>query len=161
MDAPDVLIRYPTREDVLCLAATMRDEDQAEVLAASGHTPLQAVEESLAVSTRAVAIHLGGKVACLAGVAPREVGNTLLTSETVGVVWLLTSAVVDKRPRAFFALSRQFLASFQHDFSLLVQFVDARYLKALRYLNALGFEIHPAQPYGVEGLPFHPVTKRR
>ena len=43
---------------------------------------------------------------------------------------------------------------------VLINYTDARYTKALRWLRWLGFHMHEAVPYGVNGELFHPMTLR-
>lgn len=157
----DIRIRYPTREDVETLGRNMRAADAAEVLASGGFTPLEAVEISLGQSTQALAIHIGGELACIAGVAALPFSGTVLTAEPTGAVWLLTTPVVEERPKTFYGLSRRFVGAFLSLYPTLVQYVDARHTKALSYLEHLGFDIFDAVPFGVSQLPFHLVIKHR
>lgn len=45
-------------------------------------------------------------------------------------------------------------------FALLTNYVDARNAVSIRWLRWLGFEIEPAAPFGIHGLPFHRFSMR-
>ena len=46
------------------------------------------------------------------------------------------------------------------DYSLLINFVDARHGVAIRWLKWLGFKVFPAKPFGPDKLPFHRFEMR-
>ncbi len=161
--APDVRMRWPTEADVAELAANMRPSDAEEVLASGGFTPLEAVEVSVRGSSHAATLLIDGRVACIFGVAPLTGGEpeTALGRPLVGSVWLLSTGVVDAYPKVFLSLSKRVLPQLLDIYPCLFQAVDARYTRALQWLERIGFEIQDPLPYGHAGLPFHPVMLRR
>jgi len=149
---PSAVEVLPARpEHALALAPVLRPADRAEVRASDGLSPLAALELSLRLSDEAYVGLLGGEVAALFGVRRASlVGRQ-------GIPWLLTGAAVERHPKAFVKSSRSVLDVWRGDYARLSNWVDARHDQALRWLARLGFTIHPARPYGVLGLPFHPV----
>lgn len=153
------MIRKATYADAVQLATTMRPADAAECRASGGYTPLEALHESMRVSDFVHALELGDQVAALWGVAP--VGGTLVTGPAVGVLWALTSTAVDRHRKSFAATSSRVILGLQQLYPVLTNMVDARYTDALRWARWLGFEVHPARPFGFEQRLFHPIVLRR
>lgn len=105
----------------------------------------------LAITPDALSLYApNGRLLCILGTAPY--GGLLTTS---GVPWLLGTNAVRRFPKALMQVSRAYLADVRERYSMLFNYVDARNTESLRYLKALGFEFDPAQPYGVNGEPFH------
>lgn len=137
------------------LAPRLREEDAAEILASGGFTPLEALLDALAISTEAYAVSMRGELALMFGIVP----GSFLSGEVYP--WALTSAVVERFPRAFLRGSREVVGCWLERYPLLVQEVDARYRAALRWARAIGFDVAPAAPFGLAGRPFHRITARR
>jgi hypothetical protein len=133
------------------LAASMRAADAAEVMAASGFTPEQALLDSLKVSRWAFAVYADGEILAVWGV--REM-------ESVAVAWMLTGTAVERHRRAFWRTSKATIAVLRQHYAVIVNAVDARYAQALRWAARLGFEIDLPVPFGVAGLPFCRITMR-
>lgn len=152
METGEVTFRPACDEDVKLLASTMRAADVVE-LDACGMTPLEGLLESWRRSTFSFSMFLRGKLAAMGGVWPVELDVT--------GVWLLTGAPVETYPKAFVRGCRIIRAILLDRYPMLVNVVDARYERALRWAEHLGFEVLPAAPYGPRGLPFHPIRLRR
>lgn len=135
------------------LAPRMRTEDAAEVLASLGREPLEALLGSLEASSEAWTLLIDGEVAAMGGAVPFQTG--------AAIVWLLTGDLVERRPIVFQRTCRSMLAQLQERWPVLVQAIDARYTRAVRWAQHLGAEVGPAQSFGVGGLPFHPIVIRR
>ncbi len=131
------------------LAPRMRAADAAEVWASAHLFPLGALLKSLELTPEPVAALVNGEVACMFGVAP------LTATSRVGFPWLLTSDLVQEHRKVFLPATKRWVAHVMQDYDHLLNFVDARNIIAMRWLGWLGFEIMPAEPYGIEGLPFH------
>ena len=161
MAAPDIQLHVATEAHARALAARMRPADAAEVSSSLGVGALEAVLASMAVSEVTWAAIFDGEVAGLFGVARlQDAPGTLLGGPDVGVVWLLTSSAVDGNRRAFLRYSRAILSALLQRYPILVNAIDARHVAALRWARWLGFTVSAAVPYGVEGLPFHPISIR-
>jgi len=143
-------VRAPRLADVDALLANLRPADAAEVEAARGPDLRHAVLRALALSTRTWAAEVDGRLMLLAGVAP------LSLLDGIGTPWTLGTREIDRRPGAFIRLGRAYIPRMRELFPTLVNHVDARNTRSIRWLKRMGFVLAPAEPYGVAGLPFHP-----
>lgn len=131
------------------LLAGVRPADEAEFWAAAHITPAEGLSMSLRYANEAWTGLHQGKVLCIYGVA----GSSLLVPE--GAPWMLAHQRLDRHARAFLRDCRPAVDAMLRRYRHLSNHVDARNTRAVRWLSWLGFEIHPAAPYGVDGLPFH------
>jgi hypothetical protein len=159
VEARRVHFKRADQVELELLAADMREGDRLEIQATSGRAPLLALRKAVRWSRRhggdAWTGYIDGRVAAVFGIGKRA----LLSP--AAYPWCLTSSAVDRAPRLFYRASRAVLASFLEEHQELEQFVDARYVQALRWVERLGFTLEPARPFGVAGLPFHRITIRR
>lgn len=135
--------------DAARLAPSLRAADLAEVRASDSLDAQAALERSLTLSAEAYAGLVDGELAALFGV------RRLSLASRAGSPWLLTGEAITAHPRTLVQASRGILDVWRHDYVWLGNWVDARHLRAKRWLCWLGFELHPARPYGVGRLPFH------
>lgn len=156
---PDVRMVQATLEHAVALAPSLREEDAAEILASSGHTPLEALTLSVQGSEEAYALLLDGEVAALWGVAALR--RSILGPPVAWSVWLLGGELLRRHRQTFVRLSREVVAVLRARYAVLFNFVDARYVGALRWAAWLGFEVGPPEAFGVAGLPFCLITLRR
>jgi len=153
--------RPATVEDAAAVAEHMRPADAAELWAASEQTPLEGAVESVEATPpgRSGALWLGRpgawEHAGVFGVVP-EAGNP-----SRAFPWLLTTLAVERHPRPFWRASQAWIATWRRDFEVLENAIDARHTVALRWAARLGFEVGPAEPFGMLRLPFHRITIRR
>jgi hypothetical protein len=144
-----------TQLDVVRLSAWMRPADVAECRALS-LTPLEAVEGSWRSSDFCTSLLIDGELAAIAGLV-LEQGSALGTR--VAQTWLLTTAVVEERPMEFHRAAKEWLRQASAQADVLWNYVDARYVQALRWLESLGFTIYPARPTGPLDMPFYLVVR--
>ena len=139
-----------TAMDAACLAPRLRAADIEEIRAASGLEPAEALDRSFDLSTHVWAVRdHGGRPIALWGVGP------LSLVEGRGCPWLLAADAFEALGSDIGRLSRPLLAMMRDLYPRLENHVDARHIKAVRWLSWLGFTIEPATPWGVEGRPFH------
>ena len=132
----EVSQKRATRQDAAEMAPRMRPEDAAEVLAADGHTPYEALEWALFASgPEAWTFRLNGKIAAMWGAVP----VSLLSG--MAVPWLLTTDEIDKHPKTFIRCCREALIYLSRRYPTLINRVDVRYEKALRWARRMGFEV--------------------
>lgn len=144
-----------TEEHAKALAPWMRIGDRLEVEANSGRNPLEALLESMRVSTITRAALIDDEVAAIFGVSPVDALGG------VASVWMLTGEIVDEIPYLFLRKSRSQVDELLQEWPILINFIDARYDRALRWVRWLGASVGAEIPFGVAGLPFHPFVLRR
>jgi hypothetical protein len=153
--ASDLVVIPATEGHAIRMAPWMRAEDEAEIMASHGHKPLEGLQASLKQSAVARTVMYQGEIAAIFGVAMADglAGH--------GSVWLLSSELVEEVPLLFLRRSKKELRKLQAPWPILTNFVDARYKRAVRWVEWLGFEVGEPVPFGVAGLPFHPIRLRR
>ncbi|MDP2330298.1 MAG: hypothetical protein Q8M19_06330 [Reyranella sp.] len=128
----------------------MRAADVEEIRAASGVAPTEAVRRSYDLSTHVWAVRdTGSQPIALWGVGP------LSLVEGRGCPWLLATDAFEALGPDIARLSRPLLARMRDHYPCLENRVDARHVRAVRWLSWLGFTIDPATRWGVEARPFH------
>jgi len=147
----DVVIREVRDWDITLLFLNMREADFEEVRAARGDV-YGALVSAAKTSVQAWAAESHGQLLCLFGVAP----ISFIAGQ--GSPWLLgTNAMLRHRGRLIRQTPR-YLARMLELFPHLSNFVDARNVKSIRFLKAMGFEMHAPIPYGKAGEPFIPFS---
>lgn len=149
-------LRPTTKLDTIRLGCWLRPEDAAECLAL-GLGRLEATFESWRRSHVATSLLIDGEVAACAGLVLEQPRSALGPQRAQ--VWLLTSTLVNAAPLAFHRSMKRLLAGAAAHADHLWQHVDARYTSSLRWLERLGFTVHPARPHGPFSMPFHLVTR--
>lgn len=136
-------------EDVFEMGDDIRTADRLECWAAGHLWAEEAIMRGLASSTRAWTARADGKILSILGVEPASALTGLGRPWMVGTHALETYAVAAIRE------SRPALMVMHQLFPRLENWVDARNLKAIRWLRWLGFRVYPARPWGLEQMPFH------
>lgn len=146
----------PARDiDAGRLSETLRDEDEAELCAATGLDPLTVMLHGVRQSSEAWAVRFNGDIAMLWGIT-----NPSAIAGASG--WLLTSRIVERYPVAFWKYCLRELPKLLERFGALWNFIDVRHEKAIRWATRLGFRLDEPAPYGRMGLPFRRfVVSRR
>jgi hypothetical protein len=138
----------PTAGHISDLSAHLRPADLEECLAAGFSDAYDAVSRSVGVSVDCWACVIDGKVMGIFGVTV----DSLL--ERRGVLWLLTSHLVDERPKTFVRLAGRALAAIRRSWPSLSVGVDAHYDAALRFALRSGFSSGPTYAHPDTGEPF-------
>jgi hypothetical protein len=135
------------------ILATVRPADLAEINAIGLHnSPLAALQQSVAISQHsAVALHDGVPL-CVFGVSP----VSLLSG--VGSPWLIGSVVLEQHTKELVARAPAYIRLMLRIYPRLENHVHAENRRAVRWLRAAGFTIHPPAPYGLRGELFHPFS---
>jgi hypothetical protein len=138
------------RDHILWLAEHMAKADVMEVDAAVGMGPYRALEDSLNRSALAWTGMVDGRPVCMFGVSPIDI----LCG--IGSPWLLGTEEIPRHATTFMRLNRQYIPKMLRLFPRLVNVVDARHERAIRWLKWLGFQFDPAPiAVGVFDLPFY------
>lgn len=132
------------------IAANMRRSDADEVAAASGASPLSALEAGLACSTAAWTALEDGEAICMFGVG----APSLLSDQ--GAPWMLGTGRVERHGRRLVVEGRRYVGEMLALHPRLLNFVDERNAAAKRWLARLGFALGEPEPFGVASLPFRP-----
>lgn len=137
---------------VEALQGRLRESDKQEILAASGFDPNKALMDSFMGSSLCWTVTKGGQVIAIFGAA----GVSALSS--VGMPWMLGSNELNRAGVEIVKVSMYYVKRMKDRFPILVNFIDARQKKSVRWLKWLGFTVEQPQPYGVLGMPFHRFT---
>lgn len=139
---------------VQAMAGRFRQADVDELWASSHSTPEECCLGGMAVSPLCWTAFFDGIPVAMFGVAPA----VLLGG--YGLPWMVGTVELDRHAYTIMRHCRGPLGRMLGAFGHLVNFVDARNTKAIRWLKRLGFQFGPAQPHGVEGLPFYRFVMR-
>lgn len=151
----NIIVRAPVEADIGALVQNLRAADRDELLASHGPDLHAAVAQALRVSGHQWAVEIDGALALLGGLA--------VTSLLGGIAspWLLGTDLLERHPGALTRLGRQYRDVSCGLYSVLFNYVDARNVKAQRWLRRLGFQIAGSPvPYGPKGLPFYRFEMR-
>lgn len=132
--------------------ANVRPEDRLEFECLRGLTLEQELRDSIEQS-------VNPRVYVVGGLAIAMFGDIKFNAE-VGVPWLISTHAVDQHRRGFLIECDREVAAMRQRHQVLINYTDARYTKALRWLRWLGFHMHKPVPYGAAGELFHPMTLR-
>ena len=148
--------RKSTLSDVIEVAADMRLEDRAEVLAYSGSQPKEALFYCFFNSVPSMTmVGRKGNIMGMYGVVP--------CTNKAGRIWMLghrtmTSDYQDIR--AFLRHSPEELKKFSANYPVLYNFVDARNEIHIRWIKWMGFSIIKKHAtFGAEGRTFYEFVK--
>lgn len=100
------------------------------------------------------AVDQDGRLVAMLGVVPADLLGGL------GVPWMLGTDLVEQQQRALVRLSRAYIPRMRQALPKLVNYVDARNERAIRFLRHAGFYVAKAEPHGPLGLPFHPFIMK-
>lgn len=141
----------PTTENhIKELAKTMRQADIDECWAAHHFSPYEALKHSLYHTDRPQTGLYDGRVICIWGIGKMS----YLSKE--GIPWMLTSNLVNKHYREFLRRGLKCLIDIKKEAVILVNMVDARNKRSIRWLKWLGFTVHDPIPFGPDKMLFHP-----
>lgn len=152
MAASSIDIATPDERDLEALAANMRAEDRAECEAATGCANMLAVvRDSFAASSECWRLRVNGSLVCVWGVVPLPGGSR-------GVVWMLGTDAVERFPVAFWRVCRTVVPELAAKWAVLVNAIDIRHEKAIRWGERLGFAFGAPIAHGARGMPFLPFV---
>lgn len=145
-------VRPATDELLAEVASRPRSADVEELWAAGRLTPLEAVQMGQRFGEAYIGM-VDGEPVCAFGVTPISALSGL------GAPWMVGSTALDAHFRGFLRGCGPVVRAMLSQWPRLVNYVDARNLRAVKWLKWLGFSILPPVPYGHDGLPFHPFIK--
>lgn len=130
------------------IAANIRQADKDELWASHHFTPEQGILVARGMSLVSYAVSIDGCMFMAFGVAP--LGYRRGVSP-----WMLATDDIHRFPITFYRHTRNEVARMFEAYQYLENHVDSRNVLSIRWLKWCGFKMHPAEPFGVEQLPFH------
>jgi hypothetical protein len=147
----DKIVRA-TIEHARDMAPRMRQMEVDEIMSSHGMKPLECLSVGVSDSVLSWAWIIDGRVGCMFGI------TRLNMLDNDCYAWLLSSDLVDKYPRLFARRCKELLPELLFYNGKLIGHVDSRYDLSIRWLKWMGAKIDDAEPFGVQGLPFHRFT---
>ncbi len=139
-----------TLDHVGAIAEKVRPADRDELWAASNITAERAMRNGIEHSEVAMTGLIDGVPVCMWGV----VRESLVCN--MGVPWMIGTELLDKYAATFLRRCRAPILEIFAGYDILVNHVDARNKKAIKWLGFMGFKVEKEPvTYGVEKLPFH------
>lgn len=143
--------------DIPPIAASMRPEDKAEVLAASGETPYNALFHGYVGCDECFTV-----VHCNTREPLAMFGYKVMEKDVCAVVWLLASTRLVDYKWSFLRQSHMWMNYMQGKAPLLYNAVDQRNIVHIRWLEWLGFRFIRVLPsFGKQQLPFVEFARLR
>lgn len=133
--------------DIRYVADNLREADRRELTALRG-APVDAMPELCNAVLRS------SKVWVLADVHPIAVFGVAPVAEGVGSPWLLGTEELFRYPRLLVCLTPEYVSQMLADYPVLVNYVDARNYRSIRWLEHMGFTLEDPIPQGPHGVPF-------
>lgn len=146
-----------TEEHADALATTMSPADVQEVHAL-GMTPREALRVSMAVSRDPKAFLANKEVVAMFGVGEANRGQWWRSTKFIP--WFLSANTLKRHQVHFLRGCRPLVGEWLADHGHLTGYVDARHTVAIRWIRWMGFEVHPAKPYGHFGMDFHKFERK-
>ncbi|NPU64598.1 hypothetical protein HL667_06275 [Bradyrhizobium sp. 83012] len=82
--------------------------------------------------------------------------------EEVGIVWMVSTPVVNEHRREFLVESRPYVLALNNDFPIITNFVDARNTLHHRWLKWLGFSfLRRIEQWGARSVPFYEFARMK
>ena len=153
MAADRVMVRPSIVTDVYDLAANLRPADRAEVEAV-GIDPRVGIRRSYRHAVLRKSYIVDGELAAMSGLCGPMLGD-------IGQPYLMTSAAVERVPITFFKLAAANVAEMLEHKMRLEGHVAASYVKACRFLAAIGFTLGEPEPFGSQGALFRKFVLMR
>lgn len=141
------------RSHVAMLVAAMREADRREVEAA-GFTPQRALWRSYRASMIARVAFVDGEIAAAWGCGGCPASGN-------GEPWLLTTPAAERVPLTYLKVAREAVAGMLTIYQRLTGFVAADYVRAVRFLEMLGFDVSEPFPLGPRNALFQRYEKVR
>lgn len=146
--------RKAKKEDASVLALKIRDADYSELQAVHGIDVdvKKVLENAIAVSKECYVAEVNEELILMFGV------SVFNEKQNVGCPWLLGTDKTFTLARELIMDGRLICNEWSKGFTYLINFVDSRNKRSIRWLNRIGFTIHEPIKFGVSQVPFNPFT---
>ena len=148
-----VIVRPSVVADVYALAASLRDGDREEV-ESLGVDVRVGIRQSFRNAILRRTYLVDGEVAAMSGLCGVMLGD-------IGEPYLMTAAAAERVPLAFVKHAKAAVAEMLQHKRRLEGHVAAKYIKACRLLEVLGFTLGEPLPTGPNGALFRKYTMMR
>jgi hypothetical protein len=145
----ELRMQTATPYDIVALSEQLRPVEAREISASTGKAPLLPLMESFTRSREAWAVFADGELVCCWGVVPTE-------TEGVGVPWMISTPVIERRKVAFWKLCVRELPELLERWRVLGNAIDMRHQQAVNWAKRLGFRFYETEL--VNGFAFAPFT---
>jgi hypothetical protein len=142
-----------TDAHIEAIVPNLRVADRCEIEVA-GLNPLTALMQSHRMALVSRCAVLGGEVIATWGMGGTPLGD-------VGLLWLMTTPKIETIRKTFVRETHNEVAMMLAICPELRGMVDARYARAVRFLDVLGFDLGPEFAFGPDGAAFRWYCKRR
>ncbi len=157
MRSCELTVRNAVLEDIDVVNASVREEDEKEIIASGFKTTREALVYSYENSSIAFTLEgPDGVPLAIFGVVPH---GTLLGE--VATVWMIGCRGLSAYRRSFARLSKPMIGNLLGCYPVLVNIVDARYYKTIRWLRWCGAEFGEPYAVGINGELFRRFEMRR
>jgi hypothetical protein len=145
-------IRTATLADVQFVGKHLKEDDRQELTAVGPDLTPEHLQMAFNLSHKVLAWGPEGRPLAVFGV-------TADWGEKVGYVWSLSTPEILNQWRAVHRCVPEILDALGQEFSVLANMKDARQVRHIRWLRALGFVFIATHRIGPEGLPFHEFVR--
>lgn len=136
------------------LAEKMREEVVAEVWESHSLLPAD-MQAEIGGSYDVTALVYDGELLGITGITPETLWSD------IGCPWFLTTSAAEKRPLAVCKATKAFIDLWLNDYSVLRNWVDARFERAVAWAKWAGFTVGEAEVINDAGAKFHRIEMRR
>lgn len=143
-----------TLEHAQRMAPRLRQADIDEIWASSMLEPETSLTRGVACSSHVWTGMVDGEPACIFGVVP------VSFMSGIGVPWMLGTDLVEEHATAFLRRNRRYVKRMTRAYNYLVNYVDDRNVKAIAWLEWLGFTVSEPQQFGALNMPFRRFEMR-
>lgn len=148
-------VRRMTLADIEIIAATARQADRDEIEEGCGQSIASALTLGLRSSVAPMVIAWGHTPLAALGDASYSPGAG------IGIPWLISTTAIERHPLAFLRVCKPLVAQMLDRHFSLINYVDARNVAAIRWLEWLGFSMGSPTPYGPKQLLFRQFQMTR
>ena len=145
----NIRARDARKEDIDQLVNKLRKTDIEQFWNTHHLGPLEALRFAFENSTFCASLELDGEVIAVCGMSPDTIiGNN-------ASIWLIATDRISEIKLSFLRLCHFFISKMQESYSNLYNFVDAKNLRYIKWLETCGAKVHPENvDYGEEQEPF-------
>lgn len=150
-----ILVRSMTAADIEPIAMAARQADRDEIEEGCGQSIASALTLGLRSSVASSVIAWGDTPLAAFGDVSYSPGAG------IGIPWLISTDAIEQHPRAFLKICKPLVAQMMERHQSLINYVDARNVAAIRWLEWLGFSMGSPTPYGPNQLLFRQFQMTR